>query len=777
MIEQSTYWIIIYGVVQGVGFRPFIKRLAKELAIAGKVKNKEGSIHILATGSASQLSLFVEKIKECPPYGAVIDHLESIEIPTLSFQDFLIIDSKEELFPKDFVKDTKTVESKPFIHVGVDLPLCPDCERELYDKKSRRYGHPLISCVQCGPRYSIIKSLPYDRINTTMNSFPLCENCEREYHGMAGEEQRLRVHAQTISCHKCGPQLLFYINEIEEVKQKEKALLDAITALQKGGVIAVKGIGGYHFVCKPDCDVAVTSLRKLKHRDKKPFAVMFRSVEQLKDYCEVSSMEEQVLNSQATPIVILKRRNTRFVAKNLCGEVYGQNLTLGAFLPYTAIQCLLLDALGPLVFTSANLTDEPILWEDQSVLAIASKLDGILYHTRDIMVPMDDSVVQVVAGKMQVIRRARGYVPTAIKIGDKEIEQFAAGGDLKAVFGFYRDGEAYLSQYLGDLEQDKNYERYQWNYNHMKTLFRFDPKEYLVDYNPNYFSHKMTLKQIEEMNPLQSDTFPMKRVQHHHAHVASVMAEHKVHEVIGVAFDGTGLGEDKAVWGSEFFICREEHYERRGHLDYVSVVGYDNAAKNASVMAACYLHAARIKEDTMEYEMLVSAIESKINTIACSSMGRLFDAVAAILSLCQYNEYEGECAICLETAAMKGNKDRVVLLPFEIIKEGEQYSIDPREAIRTLYHARKNNENVNDLALSFHYGVAEMIRQMSMLLREETGLNAVALSGGVFVNRILLEKTMELLQAEGFLVYINEQVPCGDGGIALGQLYIGQWDK
>ncbi len=772
MSKQYTYWIIVYGVVQGVGFRPFIKRLANELAVVGKVKNEKGCVQILTTGSKGQLSLFVDKIKKCPPYGAIIDHLEYKEIPFISMEDFLIIDSKEKMFEED---QLSMVQTKPFIQVGVDLPICPNCEKELYEKSNRRYRHPFISCVQCGPRYSIIKALPYDRFDTTMDCYPLCKKCEEEYSGWDKTGNPLRVHAQTISCMDCGPELLFYTEGTNETARREHALLNAISALEYGGVIAVKGIGGYHFVCKPGSSAAVDQLRQIKQRDRKPFAVMFRSMEQITSYCDVTPVEEQMLLSKERPIVLLKRRNTELVAENICKEVYKESLYLGAFLPYTAIQCLLLDACGPLVFTSGNITNEPILWEDKSVIDISSKLNGILYHTRPIYVSMDDSVVQIVAGRTQLIRRARGYVPSVISISDKEGEQFAAGGDLKAVFGYCRDGDAYLSQYIGDLEQVGNDKMYRWNRDHMKSLFQFQPKNFLVDYHEGYYSHKMTYEWIDEMDPGHSLTEPVKKVQHHHAHIASVMAEHKVHEVIGIAFDGTGLGEDKAVWGSEFLICSKQHYTRLGHLSYVSVVGYDNAAVNASVMAACHLHAAGITLDTPQFSLLSSAMDAKINTVACSSMGRLFDAVAAILNLCQYNSYEGECAIALETAAWQGNKEHIMHFPVEIVSLDGMYCVDQRNLIRILYQAVEDKKNVCDLALSFHYWVVDMTRHMCRLLREESGLNSVALSGGVFVNRILLENTIVQLETDGFQVLINEKVPCGDGGIALGQLYVGQW--
>ncbi len=770
MKEQYTYWIRIYGVVQGVGFRPFIKRLANELTVAGKVKNEEGNVHILATGSIGQLSLFMDKIRECPPNNALINHLEYTELPLMNLKDFLIIDSKEELFSKGDSLNLPLHDTKPFIHVGVDLPLCENCEMELYDKTNRRYRYPMISCVQCGPRYSILKSLPYDRRNTTMETFPLCESCEREYDGRDGKETLMRVHAQTISCHECGPQVLFINNG--SIDEKENALVKAIDILSKGGIIAVKGIGGYHFVCKPDCEDTIKRLRQLKKRDRKPFAVMFRKLHQLKNYCEITTEEEQVLLSSARPIVLLKRTESEFVDQHICKEVYGQSSFLGAFLPYTGIQCLLLDAIGPLIFTSANMSNEPILYKDQEVFSVALQLNGILTHTRVIQVPMDDSVVQVVAGRTQFIRRARGYVPTPIAMGGKEGEMFAAGGDLKAVFGFYRNGEVYLSQYIGDLEQDGNDKLYRLNENHMKTLFRFTPKMFLADVNEGYFSHKIALELIK----LNTKPTEFIMIQHHHAHIASVMAEHNIHEVIGVAFDGTGLGEDGAVWGSEFLLCRKGSYKRRGHLAYVPVVGYDNAAKNALVMANCHMYTAGIPLETEEYQMILAALNSKINTIPTCSMGRLFDTVAAILKLCQYNGYEGECAISLESAAMKGNKEGLTVLPVEIVLQDGTYQIDQSSLIKTLYSGMNGKENVYDLALSFHYWVVDVIERMCLLMKEESGISAVALSGGVFVNRILLENTILRLEADGFRVLVNEKVPCGDGGIALGQLYLGQWD-
>lgn len=736
-----TVCLRVYGVVQGVGFRPFVARLAQSMGLQGWVCNNGGMVEIRLNATPAQLKAFTEKMTVDCPAGGLVARIESENLPEEEYSGFFIATSGDT--------EVQAVSIPP------DLPLCPDCERELADSANRRYRYPFISCVACGPRYSIVESLPYDRPRTVMVDFPLCDDCQAEYTGTGR-----RRHAQTISCHRCGPQLLLRLLDGSEYTH-ESALQGAIARLQAGGVLAVKGIGGYHLVCTPFAQEPLARLRALKQREQKPFAVMYPSLAAVESDCIATEAERALLSTPARPIVLLPRRASSAVHP----LVYGQSRFLGAFLPYTPLQRLLLDVCGPLVFTSANRTEEPIIYEDTPALALLGEgLDGVLYTTRRIVAPLDDSVAMVEEAP-RLIRRSRGYVPGVLPMPLVcKVQILATGSDLKATLGYYREGEVLLSQPLGDLQQLAANRLYSATEQRMRALFALRPTCVAADLHPGYYSTRYA----------QSLGLPVRLVQHHHAHIASVMAEHQLRRVLGVAFDGTGWGTDQTVWGGEFLLCEGGGFQRLAHLRPVTVCGYDHAARDARLLALFYAIAAGLPLQDSRRPLLEAALREGVQQVQTSSMGRLFDVVSALLGLGEYNHYEGECAILLENAAAVARQSGKAPYPmaFALQQREDALHIDPFPLLEVLWKACQRAVDRESLALGFHMAVADMLIKVCSLLAESTHCKAVALSGGVFVNRVLLQLCLPRLRGAGFTVYLNEQVPSGDGGVALGQLYV-----
>lgn len=741
----TTNKIKVFGIVQGVGFRPLVYRIAKKLGLRGTVRNVGGYVEILCSAAPKQFKEFLKLLqREGNDIGEIV-RIECEKLPYEEWEDFRIISSN--------------VSEKVSI-LPPDLPMCSKCQTELLDPSNRRYHNPFISCMVCGPRYTIMDSLPYDRERTTMVDFDMCHECRREY---TSPEHR-RFHAQTISCNDCGPYLIY---EDRTGKTGKTALEKAISALKGGGILAVKGIGGYHLVCSPFMEETVQRLRRLKGREEKPFAVMFADLEQVEEYCEVTEEEKKLLLSKARPIVLLYMHKNTMAPSTNKGSIY-----CGAFLPYTPLQLLLLKACGPLIMTSANRSEQSIIKDDEEILSIQSPdLSGVLYHKRRILRSVDDSVARIIDGKPQLTRRSRGYVPYPVFLnlpedaGNKHI--FAAGGDLKAAFCLYKDGSAVLSQYFGDLEEMSVFSQYQKTYKDLCSLLQISPTVAVCDLHPNYHSTDFT----------KALGIPVLQVQHHHAHIASVMAEHHLQgKVIGVAFDGTGYGCDGNVWGGEFLICEGAEFERLAHLKYTPMLGGDDSMKDAAKTATCYLLGAGLGDEIEDErkQVIQAALTHRINTILSSSAGRLFDAVAAILKLGNWNRYEGECAICLEKEAVLAIKEgkEPIKLSFAIAEENGVIELDPRPVLEVLAKQSLIMDK-GSLALGFHYAVAEAISETCEILREKCGSNMVALSGGVFQNAVLTERVLKLLREKKFQVYVNESVPPNDGGISLGQTYIG----
>ena len=754
---MTTEKITIWGIVQGVGFRPFIAKLADELGMKGEVRNAGGLVDIWVTDTPERIDAFVDAIGKGKPEPAEIVHIRRETMANKDFREFSIVKSGE------------LDDEAPMI--PADLALCPDCLKDLNDPDNPRYRHPFISCMACGPRYTIIDRLPYDRENTAMIDFPMCDFCNGEY----TDRRDRRYHAQTISCHHCGPQLKVYGGS----EEKEAAIAKAIALLKEDKIIAVKGVGGYNFIASPFSEKAVADLRALKGREEKPFAVMFYDEAQVREYCFMTPEERALLNSSARPIVLLETKKNAFSPL-----VNKTSRYTGSFLPSMGLQYLLIEACGPLIVTSGNLSDSPMIREDQKMFDLYEEkkdlLAAVFYHDRDIRLVVDDSVVRVIDTRPQMVRRSKGYAPVPLYIADdyavkKEDMILALGGQLKAAFTMSKGNFAYVSQFFGDLDAEEIRENYVENIEWMKELFHIEPNLLVTDMHPLYFTYDFAKEYGEKHN------IPILRVQHHHAHVASVMAEHQLKgDVIGVSFDGTGYGDDSTIWGGEFFVCNGAKYARVGHLQTIPMIGGDNSMKEGWKTAMCYMASiggaaekSPLSEDS-RYAVVKAGLYHGINGIASSSMGRLFDAISALLGICMENRYEGECAIMLENAAARAK--RLGLIPHKMVfmywNDGGVWQISAAPIFQAIGRGLKEGVSVDAMALGFHEAVGDMIAALAEKIQEEINTTQVALTGGVFQNKILMEYTLSLLREKGFDVYYNVTVGPNDGGISLGQTYI-----
>ena len=743
----------VLGIVQGVGFRPFVLRAARERGLTGSVRNRSGHVEIRAFGSPGALSLFLEDIRTRAPAGSRIRGLEIEKLPYTPGDappSFRIAESEEDSFG--------TVTPSP------DLAVCPDCLGELFTPGDPRYRNPFISCTNCGPRYSIMRRAPYDRVNTSMDCFPLCPLCRTQYEDPGDR----RHHAQTLCCNACGPVLSY--RDTGGQATGESALQKAVAALQGGAILAIKGIGGYHLACSPFDFSVVEKLRGLKGREHKPFAVIFETLSSLSGHCEISGEESAWLLSAARPIVLLHRKSSSALSPN----VYTDSPRLGAFLPYTPLQHLILRETGPLVMTSMNRSGEPMVYEDREALHFFEtqpELGGILSHDRPILRPLDDSVMAVVLEKPQMIRRARGFVPVALPSKDGGPPLLALGPQQKNTVCFYNDGLLFPSAETGDLDSLAAEKSYRHAIGDMGSLLKIQPERLAYDLHPEYVSTKTA----KEMG------LPAMAVQHHHAHIASVMAEHELDgPVIGVAFDGTGYGTDRTIWGGEFLIVSKKGFSRAGNLNPVRMLGGDASVRQCWKSAACMMYDAGIPlpENDAARSLVYAALENKVNAIQSSSMGRLFDAVSALLSLCEESSYDGQGAVALENAAATylsgGNRREARPFSYTIEEKDGRLIADFSPGLREIY-AQKDGDS-GQLAWRFHLSVSRLICEMCGLLSEKSGIKTVALSGGVFLNRLLLEDVIPRLIKARFAIYRNEKVPAGDGGISLGQTRVALWE-
>jgi hydrogenase maturation protein HypF len=778
--------IIIQGIVQGVGFRPFVYGQALSHGLTGFVLNDSRGVTIEVEGGPETLDDFERAMREDAPPLARVDTIATEPIPPCHDTAFVIAHSQ--------------AGAERSALISPDTATCDDCLRELFDPKDRRYTYPFINCTNCGPRFTIVQDVPYDRDKTTMRVFPMCPNCLAEY----VDPLNRRFHAQPNACHVCGPHVTLLDwpeNPTASLRTGliHHALANSITLaaqrLASGTILAIKGLGGYHLACDALNIQSVQRLRQLKHREAKPFALMVPDLETARQLCWLSENEAALLQSRRRPIVLLAQHSDCCVAPGVAPS----HNTLGIMLPYTPLHHLLLHAFAEaiqsgrpavLVMTSGNLSDEPIAYrDDDAQIRLSSIAEGVLIHNRDIHMRCDDSVVRIAAGGEQLFRRSRGYAPEPIPLSfDLPLPLLACGGHLKNTFCLGKGHQAFVSHHIGDLENLETLTSFREGIEHFKRLFDIYPEAITYDLHPEYLATKYALD---------SDIAQKIGVQHHHAHIASVIAEHGLQgPVIGVAADGTGYGTDGAVWGCEIMVADLVKFDRLSHLTYVPLPGGDQAVRQPWRMAAVYLSQAYggafleldipfvHRLDRSKWRIMSQMMTKGINSPQTSSLGRLFDAVAALIGLRSEVLYEGQAAIELEMLAQSGsskeaveaNRLSTVVYPFSL---GGQTSGQPQPRpfnvapiIRAIVNDLQQEVPLPQIALRFHRSIAELLAIACFEARERSGLNIVALSGGVFQNRLLLEQLLARLEEMDFRVYVNRRVPPNDGGISFGQLAI-----
>jgi hydrogenase maturation protein HypF len=742
--------IQVRGIVQGVGFRPFIFSLANSQSLKGHVFNNSSGVLIDIEGDSSSIDRFLDQIKSNPPPLSIIESVERTDyLAPAYYSDFRILDS--------ISSDQK------FIPISADVGTCEDCLTELFDAANRRYLYPFINCTNCGPRFTIIENLPYDRSLTSMRHFEMCDDCRAEYLDPSDR----RFHAEPTACPACGPRL-----SLTDSAGRDLTAGDPIAVVRSllldGEIIAIKGIGGFHLACDATNADAVERLRQRKRRPARPFALMAASLDVISRHCLVSELEQQLLLSHRRPIVLLDKRP----GSSICRGVSPGLLSLGFMLPYAPLHHLLFHNLDrPLVFTSANLSDEPICFDNQEALDRLSRIaDFFLLHDRIIHMRTDDSLVRVFSGRRMSLRRARGFAPEPLKTSFSFQSQIlACGAELKNTFCITRDSFAFISHHIGDLENLETFTSFKDAIDHFKRLFNLNPEAVAHDLHPEYLSTKYALSLDEELIKV--------GVQHHHAHIASCMVDNDLEgEVVGVAMDGLGFGEDGRLWGGEFFVADFLEAERIAHLDYIEMPGGAKAIREPWRMAAIYLHRTLGDEfldlgidfierlDRRAWGLLRQMARSSTNSPETSSMGRLMDAVSSLVGLRDRISYEGQAAIELEAIAEPGCS---LAYEFELSEGGSIIKAEP--VIRRAVEDLLDGASAASVSAKFHIGVVNLIVRVAQRIREERRLDRVVLSGGVFQNMLLLEKSCQRLKGEGFEVFTHSRVPTSDGGISLGQ--------
>jgi hydrogenase maturation protein HypF len=748
--------ISVRGIVQGVGFRPFIYRLAREHGLTGTAGNNSNGVEIEIEGNPVSIQSFIRSIKESPPPLALIDAIESSDAEVKEYSDFTIIQSKEN--------------DERFTLISPDVTVCNDCLRELFDPGDKRYRYPFINCTNCGPRFTIIRDIPYDRPNTTMSAFRMCEACSREYN----DPENRRFLAQPNACPDCGPALSLFDNRRKSVATNDPISL-AVTLLSDGNVVAIKGLGGYHLACDALNEEAVSGLRSRKHRIEKPFAVMIPDLSWLDKIAAPSGEEIRFLNVKERPIVLMKRRKNSPVAT----AVAPNNNFLGIMLPYTPIHHLLLREAGrPLVMTSGNISDEPIAYTDEDAFdRLAGIADYFLTHDRNIHIRCDDSVGFVPEGKPVMLRRSRGYVPYPIPI-DHHAEKavLAVGGHLKNTFCLVQNKYAFLSHHIGDLENYETLRSLTDGVEYFKKLLTLTPGVVAYDMHPDYLSTRYALE---------SD-IPVKiPVQHHHAHIVSCMTEYGLdREVIGVAFDGTGYGSDGNIWGGEFIIATPADFRRFAHIAYFPLPGGETAIREPFRTGAALLFSVfgiefgnldldlvkRIRAMHPDLLSLIpKMISQKINTPLTSAAGRLFDGVAALCGIRDKVNYEAQAAIEFQMCADESITNTYL---YDLHRERTITQVRLDTMIGEIVKDLLEGKSASYISGAFHNTMASLIGEISESIREETGIGRVVLSGGVFQNELLVRKSITDLRRRKFDVYTHSKVPPNDGGLSLGQAVV-----
>lgn len=780
---MKAYTIHVTGIVQGIGFRPFVSKLAHELELVGTVRNDTSGVEIHIQGMDTDCQLFVERLQSELPIHGRIDTLQMEPTELQALDDFTIILSQG-------------VKGNAFI--GADMAPCEACLQDIQDPENRRFHYGFTNCTNCGPRYTIIESTPYDRDKTSMKVFPMCEDCQKEYDDLNGR----RYHAEPNACEQCGPMFTLKDTDGMVLASGQDAIEQAKQYIQNGSIVALKGVGGYHLVCDALQETAVQTLRQRKGRPRKPLAVMAGSLEIAKQYVHISEKEEELLLSPARPIVLLRKvtedttktiyeesgailkcsisqnRNDKGTVQEVCNivapSVAPGMATLGILLPYAPYHYSLIPSEALWVMTSANRSGDPVLYDDvQALEELQGIADYILTHNREIISPVDDSVVQAVQNEPILIRRSRGYVPLSIPVVplEKSPTMLAMGADMKSSFGMNRGSHAILSPYMGDMEHQRVQDLLWTTTKRYEDLFQLQPTQVIVDAHPNYYTSQCGRVYAEKHQ------LPVIEVQHHHAHVAAVLAEYNIQEpVLGICFDGTGYGRDGTLWGGEFLCCHKEYMERMAHLSYAPLPGGEVAVREPWRQALWYVNQLyptgaptvieQWKESLPKGWQLLETMIPHMQMIQSSSSGRLFDTVASLLGLSHEHLYDAHLAIELEQLALS---EKGSILDMKM----DETVLDTMCLVRSVIEQLESGESVAKISANFHRTLIYYIGQMAKQCCEKRQISHIVLCGGVFQNRILLGGVMQELQ--GYKVHVPTQSPMNDGAIALGQLWLGSY--